>query len=97
MTFTCIGQHKISNRRNERSQLIRCTATSEVPSIPGREDLGWLCESCSSELPHGRPQYEEDTNVGATQADPLEFKDQIASGFASGARRIYQDEGDNND
>src|SRR5271154_7046079 len=92
MTYICIGHRKISNRRNERSQLVRCTNESETPSILGRPEFGYLCEECSSQPPHARKEYEEAENLGAAQCDPAEFKDQIGYGFSAGARRTYEDD-----
>jgi hypothetical protein len=98
MSYRCIGHRKISNRRNERSQLIQCENTSETPNFAERPEWGFLCQSCSSQPPLARREYEEAENVGCAQADPLEFKDQVAYGFASGARRGYEnDEGDSDE
>lgn len=91
MSYTCIGQRKVSNRRNERSQLVRCVNTSETPNFAERPDWGFLCPECSGQPPHARREYEEPENLGAAQADPAEFRDQVAYGFASGARRGYED------
>jgi hypothetical protein len=94
MTFRCIGQKRISNRRNDRSELIRCTNESEIPNREDKPEWGWLCPSCSGEKPKGPKTYEEAENLGAMQADPAEYKDQIAAGFASGAARGYEDSGE---
>ena len=95
--YRCIGHHRINNRRNDRTELVQCEKESETPSNPDKPEWGYICADCANELPHARKEYEEPDNLGAAQCDPAEFRDQIAAGFASGARRGYEDSTDGDD
>src|SRR5580692_10096870 len=97
MTYRCIGQRKINNHRTDRTELVRCTVESETPNNPNRPEWGFLCLQCSGEAPKGPKVYEEPLNLSAMQCDPSEYRDQIAAGFASGARRGYEDSSEGDD
>jgi len=81
--YTCIGKH-----RTKHKGIVSCTKTSETPTWKDQ----YLCSECANGR-QGRGEF-ENQNVGAMQADPLEYRDQVVSGFASGASRFYDGEFD---
>ena len=78
-TYTCIGKTRT------RQGVVSCTNTSTTPTWKDQ----YLCSSCAN----GRAGRDE-TNVGAMQTDPEEYRDQVAAGFAAGASRFYDGEFD---
>jgi hypothetical protein len=84
----CIGQRKVAHQKDKRIKMERCAQTSETPS-----DLRWpdiyLCAQCANSR-QANSTLSESPNVGGMQCDYTEFRDQIASGFAAGARRSYE-------
>ena len=88
--FRCIGQQEVNGK------LVRCERESEVPSVIGRPEFGWLCSDCANASPRkgsrNRTGFatlnpDEEVNVGALQVDPDEYRDQAESSFAAGIRR----------
>lgn len=88
--FQCIGQRQVREHAGQPSKLVQCTNESEIPTRADKPEWGWLCSDCANRSPSGARPLEEKVNVGAMQADPEEYRDQIAAGFANGARRSYE-------
>lgn len=88
--YTCIGRYRVRNHAGEKGELVQCFRTSETPSNPYRPEWGFICETCAASRTSNAPLMESD-NVGAMQSDASEYRDQIASGFATGASRGYEE------
>ena len=84
----CIGKTRVRQHASEKGELVQCTNQGE-PTNPLRPDWGFLCASCAASRT-STSLLTEDVNVGGMQADPEEYRDQIASGFATGASRGYE-------
>lgn len=80
MSYQCIGRSRVG------AELVRCTNESETPTNPDKPDWGWLCGACANAPAARNSPMTEAINVGATQSDPEEYKDQAESGFMSGMR-----------
>ena len=82
--FNCIGKRRVKRHSTDKGELVACTNRSEVASNPARPEWGFLCPDCANAAPAGAPTIQEEFNAAAMQADPSEFRDQIASGFMTG-------------
>jgi hypothetical protein len=94
MTYRCIGHQQVREHAGQPSKLVQCTNESETPTNIDKPSWGFLCPQCSNAAPRGAKPFEDAVNVGAMQCDIEEYRDQVSSGFANGARRSY-DGGDN--
>jgi hypothetical protein len=87
-----MGHRRVRRHSADPGELVRCENTSETPTNPDKVHWGWLCPTCANEPSKGAPPLQEAFNASATQCDPDEFRDAIASGFAHGASRDYGDD-----
>lgn len=86
----CIGKTRVRNHAGEKGELIQCANTTTTCFDEAHPNWGYICPSCAASRTSTQPMTESN-NVGAMQSDASEYRDQIASGFATGASRGYEE------